>query len=325
MTVEENNEKSNKDFSGFKVSVKKSKKQAIAKAIKSKMLNAKCSQDHKSRVVKSWNCRNFLKITDSKKDNIIVDRYIETRTCKKKFCLNCSAIRSMKEINRIYPVIKKTFKNPFHVVLTVPTIQCKTHRDLSTAIELRNNTWKILRINIKKQFKTNITGFKITEITYRPDNYYHIHYHLIVDGEEEAKSIVDYWLRLNPNANEKAQFCGAFNHNENAIIEVMKYVTKFYVRNSKGKPSLADGDKANFIFEALHRKHTLALFGKLRIDVREYNKNKKEEPIIDFDSKESEIYYWLDGYFNWYKSLDSLEEPINDFKPTKKFLDFVES
>lgn len=99
------------------------------------------------------------------------------------------------------------------------------------------------------------------ECTIRPNGKYHYHFHVIVDGEENARWIQKKWLELNPDSSSTAQDVRPVKQGQ--YIELFKYFTKLLVKDkATGKRSI-DFVRLNTVFVAIRGKRIYQPFGGL--------------------------------------------------------------
>lgn len=215
----------------------------------------------------------------------------KTRTsyCKNRWCQTCNRIKTAMMINGYAPQIEELFE-PVFVTLTLPT--CKG-TELEKRISEMENAWR----NIYKKTKDakynriyrTFKGIRKAEITIRPNNLYHYHFHFIVDGWAEGEWLIGQWLKKFPKANRKAQdlrFVDEFGK-----FEIFKYAIKAEVKTDN-----KNAKRYDLVFNVLRGKRTFSAFGGIR-------KIKEEFEDDDLTGQETEkengVYTWVsEDWFN---------------------------
>lgn len=159
---------------------------------------------------------------------------ITSSYCGNRWCSVCNRIRTMKLIKG-YSAPIKALKDARFVTLTIPNV---TSEYLREAILNMNHVFKNIVDLFKKRKKRGLqdwkfVGLKKIECTYnkRADTY-HPHFHLIVEGEVAANSLIDEWLNRFKNASREAQHSTVIT--KGAEQELFKYVTKTLTKTDRG-------------------------------------------------------------------------------------------
>jgi hypothetical protein len=248
--------------------------------------------DHFSRI---RNCSNVLVSKDGK---------VTSRYCNSRACLVCSAIRTGKLWNK-YENSIQALKEPFFVTLTQgPRVSAmKLEKTIATMTVNFKNCMEVLR-----KRKKNLVGFRKIEVTYSTkEGTYHPHFHVLVDGEEEAYWLVSEWLKRNPKASPKAQDVRKWEKGD--LNEVFKYLTKFF--DKEGNPIPTDA-MYNLVI-AMDKKRSFQTFGNFAKGIQEVNDVNKELNPIAMDIQQG-YYQWNDD--TWYSYKDF--KPILENPTTKK-------
>lgn len=242
-------------FNSVKNRKTQSKKQQWAKALSAHFAEKLRKSNPKSPLKKSYmntyHC-NSVKIFDGQK--------MRGTYCKNRWCYTCNRIRTAINIHN-YGVPITEMGQPFFVTLTRPTC---TIEELKTRIDEMEKSWRQLyKYSADKRrtpFKEGIKlyGLRKMECTLRPENKYHYHFHIIVEGWANAEFIRTEWLKRNPDANPKAQDVRPAD--TGALLEVLKYTTKMSVKMG----NKTDFERLDDLFVAMKGKRTLATFGGLK-------------------------------------------------------------
>lgn len=179
---------------------------------------------------------------------------LHTHYCKNRWCPTCQSIRIATLINGYKPQLQE-LKDPWFLTLTRPTC---TADELPMQIKLMNERW--VRIKNRKRFRS-VPGIRKAECTTRPNELYHYHFHIIIEGKSNAEYLIKSWLDLNPESDFKGQDlrkadCGS-------MIELFKYFTKLLAKDKSGERKMMDYKRLDIIFQALSGKRIYQPFGTL--------------------------------------------------------------
>jgi plasmid rolling circle replication initiator protein Rep len=174
-----------------------------------------------------------------------VGNMIKSKYCKNRWCVVCNRIRTANLINGYMPALKK-IEDKFFVTLTVPNVPGV---ELKRTIKLMLHNFKNLRKDFHRR-KTKITGLRKLECTYNPArDDFHPHFHLIVQGEQTAKDVIDSWLDIYTLASRSAQDMRAADNN--SALEMFKYFTKLIGYDKKKKQLSFDAQSVDTIFRSI--------------------------------------------------------------------------
>lgn len=248
------------------------------------------------------------------------EKTLKSTYCNSRTCLTCNAIRTAKYIN-YYGKQVLELNDPQFLTLTAPTIWCINPENLRYEIELRQKAWRKICQNAHYH-KMNLKGVKSLEVVPRPDDYYHPHFHIIVDGKETAEWIKKQWLNHFPKAEHYLQKIIPVK-NKGGLLEVFKYGTKFIserneVQNDgtfkkvhfKVEPKVTD-----LIIQALRNKRIVETFGGIkRIKDDDVNELTELTSYQELDWVEEEIWRWIDD-FDWVNTTTG--EAFSGYKPSE--------
>ena len=239
-----------------------------------------------------------------------VDNKFTSKYCKNRWCMVCNRIRTAQLIKGYLEPLNK-LQNPYFVTLTRPTIVAD---NLGETIDENIRTFKRIQDRLRKQGRL-LNGIRKLEVTTRPHGRYHPHFHLIIEGKENAELLVNEWLKENTNADRKAQ--DITQANENSIIELMKYFTKVFSSKKTNDGGIVydsvDPRKLDVIFQAMQGRRVYQPFGKIR-KVSEDIKELRAETIEGVTPKVAN-YVWDRNHNNWF-DLDS-GEALTNYVPTE--------
>ncbi len=155
----------------------------------------------------------------------------------------------------------------------------------------------------RKDPDVTINGILSMECTVRPDEYYHPHYHMLVDGRQNAVYIQEQWLKLlGEDARDVAQDLRAAN--KRSLKEIFKYATKLTVpmgtKNMVHKKIPAK--RLDVIYQALYgtrRFRTYGYFRKIKV-AEDENDELQLERTVEVPLEKGNIWKW--HRTNWYET-----------------------
>jgi hypothetical protein len=217
-----------------------------------------------------------------------------TGLCRKRWC-NVCARKKTAELIRGYSESLSQLQaedNCFLVTLTAQTIKSNNAKRLKAEFQLYNKELKRAIDSIRKTHKTPLNGFKKVESTYNPiSNEFHPHLHLIIQGEANAKLLVDYWIKQmtkrygKKKINRGAQSIEKIGNTAKDYIEVFKYATKGSVKDS------INAKAEDLMIEAMEGIQVFKPSGKLR-KVKKPIEEKDQRLTADFIQPKDEIYIY---------------------------------
>jgi len=243
--------------------------------------------------------------------------------CDARWCLVCNRIRSAKMINSYLPVLNE-WEDKHFVTLTIPNVPADGLSDAIKAMQkefLRiKETFK--RQHQRKQRDEKFVGLRKLECTYnitRDD--YHPHYHVIIQGEQNARDLLAEWLRRFPDAREIAQ--DVQRADDRSVREMFKYFTKLIAKASGGE-SVVLPEPLDMIFRVIRGKRTFQNFG--------FTKPKEAEEISDEAMEMAEqieretvveVYQWCQEMHDWIGKTTG--KKLTGYKPAAKWRKFVKN
>jgi hypothetical protein len=195
--------------------------------------------------------------------------------CRKRWCNHCNRITTAEKIKGYQEPLKQLADEDqlYLVTLTAPTVQA---RQLRSEIEKRYKTWNRVKDRLRKQ-GIKINGIRKLEVTFSVEkDWYHPHFHLIVQGKLESELLRDYWLEDYKKADIKGNHIIPIGTTAKDLLEVFKYAQKDIVKDE------TTATATHIIFEALKGKRIFNSYGKIR---------KVKEP--EEEKTESIKYEWL--------------------------------
>ena len=235
------------------------------------------------------------------------DRLISSY-CNQRWCLTCNRIRTAKMINGYKAEIEKLEDAQF-LTLTFPNVKAK---DLKTSIQEMSRNLQKVRRNLKKTHKHTLRALRKYECTYNAkDNTYNPHYHLIIEGKEQAELVKRLWLKQYPTAKHYAQKYTPVD--DNTINELCKYFTKVISKDNDYNPKALD-----IMFRACKGLRTFQPIG-IKKEVSE-DIDEIESQNIDWIPPQIENFTYLSGAFDW---VSHSGEVLSNYEPTKEDLEVI--
>ena len=249
---------------------------------------------------------------------------VSSKYCNCRTCVTCNGIRTASYIAGYGEQVLK-FAQPQFLTLTAPTVQCFDADTLRHFIDAREYIWRKIYENARVNGKgiIKLVGLKAMEITARPDDHYHIHFHFILDGYENALWIKSQWLNHYTTALEYLQVIKPIT-SKGGLLEVFKYGTKFIDKEKiqvNGKTitgyKKVESRRTDLIIQALRRKRLISTFGGVR-RVKDENVNEivEETKIEALKAVEYDTWEWLNDV-DWFSV--STGEKFSSFVPSKEF------
>lgn len=242
--------------------------------------------------------------------------------CDARWCLVCNRIRSAKMINAYLPVLE-SWNDKYFVTLTIPNVPVDRLGDAIKTMQkeftlVKNQFWQQYR---RKQRADKLVGLRKLECTYNPDrDDYHPHYHVIIEGEQNARDLLAEWLRRFPGARDIAQ--DVRKADDASVREMFKYFTKLITKASSGE-SMVLPEQLDVMFRVLRGKRTFQSFG--------FTKPKETEEISDEAAEMAEqieqesvveIYQWRQEQHDWIGK--NTGKKLSGYVPAAKWRRFVE-
>ncbi len=248
---------------------------------------------------------------------------IYSRRCNSRTCMACNGVRTAAYLG-FYAEQMLELLEPQFLTLTAKTVECPDADTLRHYIDAREYIWRKIFKNAHEQKGViNLKGIRAMEITVRPDGHYHIHFHFIIDGYQNAVWVKQQWLKHYPEALEYLQKIVPIT-SKGALLEVFKYGTKFMdktkEKNGKGEwvevYKKVPADRTDIVIQALYKKRLVSTFGGVRRMKDEDVNDMEVESQIDLDVAD-DIWDWYYDLENWLSK--NTGEMYSDFVATKRF------
>lgn len=232
--------------------------------------------------------------------------------CNQRWCLVCNRIRTAKLICEYFDQINK-FSDPYFVTLTVQTVNSD---GLAASMANMAVVWRRIADTARKK-RTDFKGVRKAECTIRPGGMYHYHFHLVIEGRENAEWLINAWLqRMGARANVKAQDMRPAD--ERSLKELFKYFTKLSTKDKNGMKVMFSPRRMDTIFQSMSGKRVFQPFGGLRAITEEIERITSQE----YENLESGFHLW-----KWYSEdwVNELGECLTGYNPNEEFAEMLRS
>lgn len=219
-------------------------------------------------------------------------RRFASKRCEGRWCPRCQSIRIAKLIQGYGPALSK-LENLYFVTLTAPTVKGD---ELPNQIKAFQKRWR--SITNQKYWRDNKPiGIRKTECTIRPNEMYHYHWHLIIQGEENAKWIVEQWLKRCPEANGLAQDIRPVKQGD--WLEIFKYFTKLVAQDKSTGKRFIDFKRLDLVMQVMRGKRVYQPFG----GIKQVKEDDLEDDLASVEIKDEyyKLWKWATGigYVNY--------------------------
>lgn len=219
---------------------------------------------------------------------------VTSKYCKQRSCTICNPILTMKLIKGYGPAIK-SMREPVFMTLTIGRVQyCELQMTVDNAKKELGRIFKAFRVAKKRKGFDNclIDAISKFECVYdeRKNNPFHPHFHIIVDGFNNANDIKNEWIKR-LGVNSSGQDIRRITNVEDASQELFKYVSKLVT----DKPFSPYGFDA--ILQVTANKPIYVCYG----NIKKVNEDISDIQSSEIDFKESSIQVWKyqRSIFDW--------------------------
>ena len=234
--------------------------------------------------------------------------------CGGRWCKTCSRIRQSKLIHGYKDVIEG-WEEGYFVTLTVRRLGFDDMLGLADdevqAVADRMHTmlqvFNACKRSIKRKHKLTFRAVRSMETTVDPAKGYHVHYHVAVEGEEQARLLVEKWPAFAADYGLHAEVWGQDVRpiDEGTVQELFKYTSKLpkSSRNSEDGEARQDFFRMlDVVFQACHGKRMVQPVG-----VRMEGDGARLEEVTPDDAylvavdrpEEGLVWEWDDDLRNW--------------------------
>lgn len=169
-----------------------------------------------------------------------------------------------------------------------------TSSELSETIDTMQKNWRKIT-DVARKTRKDFIGVRKLELKVGKGGHgYHPHYHIIIQGKDNAQWLVDQWLLRSSASLRIAQDIRPINNLSTALVELMKYATKLTCADNSNNQILCSAKQMDIIFTALHKRRLFQPFGGLRVRLSEDHFETTAKQIM----RAQGLYQWL-GH-DWY-------------------------
>ena len=250
------------------------------------------------------------------------DGTLTSRYCGQRWCVVCSRIRTGRACRAYGPVLEG-WADPHFVTLTVPNC---SGEELSATMTLMLERFNSCKRAITRTHVLPFVGVRKLECTYNEQRGdYHPHYHVIVDGAEQAERLRALWLRRWKGA-AVADAQDVRRCDVDGMMELFKYFSKLVTRTRKGGRTV-NVRALDVMFQAMRGRRVWQPFGfQLPKDVEESIEGEKLEVTgsVAFKRQGERVYWdWSQDAADWIDR--ETGESLSEYEPGERFRAFVES
>ena len=247
-------------------------------------------------------------------DTITVDPagFSHSHYCKNRWCPLCQSIRVAKLING-YKQQLEQMGQLYFVTLTRPTVLAD---QLDVQWDKMAESFKLIRKS--RVFQRNgWSGLRKVECTIRPNDLYHLHYHVLIDAKEGAEFVVRRWLELNPDSDRKAQDIRKVD-GEKGYLEIFKYFTKIITKTYKSDSLIRyiDYNRLDIIFQFMRGRRVFQPFGSLHPVQEDFEDDELDGQMLE---QANTVWKWMDS--DWYEVTTG--ESLTGYDPTAALVELL--
>lgn len=286
----------------------KSKKSNLMRRANSKYISRGSSRYMQDNVPNSPLAKSYLNTFFCAANIALREGKLISSYCKNRWCPVCNRIRTAKAINS-YKAQLELFKNPHFVTLTAKTVY---RSELTSRIKDMQKTWRLITDLSLKTKRKDFKGVRSLECTARPQKRFHPHYHLIIEGGENAEWLVAEWLkRLGKKASRAAQ--DIRKADIQSYSELFKYATKLSALTGKGKDEARVPAQAlDTIYRFLRGKRLFQPFGGIKkATVRQENELFGQDKP---EGLQGHLWTWIRS--DWYETTTG--EALTGYTPSER-------
>ena len=287
------------------------RKRAKAKFVQQKLLRAliKLGSPLAKRYDNTLYCSSVLEQDGNR---------LRSRFCNSRWCNICNRVRTAKLIKGYGRAIDSML-DPRFVTLTVPNVPAA---ELRAEIKRMLSEFRKIQELRRKQKKTLLRGIRKLEVTYNPDlNNFHPHFHFIIDGEDNAKELIQSWMDRHTSADIRGQD----QREAKNPIELFKYFTKLTSKSKTDTIIIKSGkmvrieysypEALDIVFQTIDGIRIFQPIGGIRY-VKEDPGEFETATVEDLEPEESALWIYQDrDWVNVYTG-----ELLTGYEPTKRDL-----
>ena len=244
-------------------------------------------------------CSGYLFL---KKHSVTGETKLTSNYCGKRWCSVCSATKTA-EMMQNYKESLESLPDLYFVTLTVVSVEASQLKD---RIKQMNETFKQIR-NLMHKRGISFNGFRKTESNYSTElNTFNPHYHLIVSGELQAKTLLDLWLERNPTSKIDGQ--DIQKADSDSFMELFKYQFKAVVSaqfNPQAQDTIYRAFNGIRAFQPFGNVHKSPTNNDVSLEASEYG--VEADNPLEGEWQTVDVFVWNPYYYNW---LNDKAQPI---------------
>ena len=232
--------------------------------------------------------------------------------CKNRWCPLCQSIRVAKLINGYKQQLERMGQLYF-VTLTRPTVLAD---QLNAQWDKMSESFKLIRKSRVFQ-RSGWSGLRKVECTIRPNDLYHLHYHVLIDSKEGAEYMIRRWLELNPESDRKAQDIRKVD-GEKGYLEIFKYFTKLVAKIYKSNSLVRyiDYARLDVIFQFMRGKRVFQPFGELHPVQEDFEDDELDGQMLE---QANTVWKWMAS--DWFEVTTG--ESLTGYDPSNALIELL--
>lgn len=246
-----------------------------------------CAEHKKDTYWSTWHCQSVLLQDGSK---------LIGKLCRKRWCTHCARIKSFELLEAYGPTLQG--RELYMVTLTATNKNTRTLEQLCAELDKRQVAFRfIVNLRMRKKHKVQFNAFRKIEVTHNIEkNWYHPHYHVIVEGKKVAELLLKEWQRYFKQTTSKtAQHITPIGTTEKDLLEVFKYATK----ETTNEGVQYSGDVLDEIYSALQGRRIFQAYGDFKKATPEPMEEQTESVGVDWIPNDVAIYEYDCAVKDW--------------------------
>jgi hypothetical protein len=303
---------------------KRARAKAFSSAVAVGLVEAAEKTDGK-KIKSYWGSYHCASVASLHTDGKVTSKY-----CKNRWCLVCNRIRTAKVINQYLPDLKKWLEDDDLYFLTLTDVNVPADV-LPGEVQRLKELYRMIAETLKKQAqrgkRDKFLSIRKLECTYNPyRDDFNPHIHAIVKGYNNAKAVLDEYLKRSPTANVKAQNLKQVD-SPGGMLEVFKYSAKMIVKA---------GDKRKVCLTAMHEIYK-AFDGVRTLQPYGFRCSNPDAVVPAEEKTKAAVlkeYEWDKYTSDWIASeidvdqdtgevLGVICDPLSGYQPSDNFTDFL--
>ena len=247
---------------------------------------------------------------------------LETRYCGNRWCLVCSRVRTARAIGAYMPILSG-WGDPHLVTLTVRNCSAE---ELPGTIDTMMQKFTSCKRSMVRTHGFEVMAVRKLECTYNTGrNDYHPHFHILINGRQQAELLRELWLSRFPTRAE-ASGQDVRPADAGSLMELFKYFCKLMTRTgAKGERGMIPAGALDTIFRAMRGRRVWQPVG--------FKLSREEEEAIEGDELEvtgTAAWKRLDERVYWQWDQDVADwidgetgETLSEYEPGERYRSLV--